>query len=254
MERRPMLIGIAVLVCALLLGGGMQIAEPLLGLPNSVSALGAPWLVCAFAVGALSASRAGVRMATTRAATVPARRGAVAASGATTGGSVATVGVPAAGPWHGAGHVRGAAAGAALLLAGTALYYAALVYGYGPSEMGYAVTMTAAWGMAAILAGGVMGALGALWPRATGRRALLLGALPAGALAGEAVLLWISWDDGAFALAAELLAAALLLGLLTWKRAPLPAAVLTATLIAAAFAGAEAELRHLMHAAGWHGA
>ena len=40
-----------------LLGGGMQVAEPLLGLPNEMTALGAPWLVSAFAVGALIRGR-----------------------------------------------------------------------------------------------------------------------------------------------------------------------------------------------------
>lgn len=202
-----MTVGITVLACALLLGGGMQIAEPLLGLPNSVSALGAPWLVCAFAVGALCTRRR-----------------------------------------------IGAAAGAALLVAGTGLYYAALVYGYGDSALGYAVTMTLAWGAVAAVAGAGMGALGALWRDATGRRALLLGSLPAAALAGEAVLLRASWGAGAAALALEVLIAAVLLGLLTWRRAPLPAAVLTASLLAVVFAGAEAELRDVMRAAGWHGA
>jgi hypothetical protein len=50
-------IGVAVLVAGGLLGGGMQVAERVFGLPNSVSALGAPWLVCAFAVGALVRGR-----------------------------------------------------------------------------------------------------------------------------------------------------------------------------------------------------
>jgi hypothetical protein len=207
MQPKPVTVGIAVLACALLLGGGMQVAEPLLGLPNSVSALGAPWLVCAFAVGALVTRRA-----------------------------------------------TAAAAGAALLVAGTALYYAALVYGYGSSEMGYAITMALAWGAAAAVAGAAMGALGSAWRDATDRRAVLLGALPAAALAGEAVLLWTSWGKGAAALALELVVAALLLWVLTWRRAPLPTALLAASLLAVAFAGAEAEVRDVMRAAGWHGA
>jgi hypothetical protein len=208
MDTRPApAAAVAVLACALALGGGMQIAEPLLGLPNSVSALGAPWLVCAFAVGALAAR------------------------------------VPA-----------GAAAGAALLVAGTGLYYAALVYGYGGSELRYAVTMTLVWGAAAALGGAGMGALGAAWRDATGTRAVLLAALPAAALAGEAVLLLLSWDEGAGALAAELLMAAALLCLLSRRRVPLPAAALAATVLAVVFAGAEAEIRDVMRAAGWHGA
>ena len=56
------------------------------------------------------------------------------------------------------------------------------------------------------------------------------------------------------ALVAELLAAAVLLWLLTWRRAPLPAATLTAAGLAVAFAGMEAEVRDVMRAAGWHGA
>jgi hypothetical protein len=207
MQPSPVTVGIAVLACALLLGGGMQVAEPLLGLPNSVSALGAPWLVCAFAVGALVAHRA-----------------------------------------------LAAAAGAALLVGGTGLYYAALVYGYGDSAVRYALTMALAWGAAAAVAGGVMGAMGSLWRDASGRRAVLLGALPAAALAGEAVLLRVSWGEHAAALALELLVAAALLCLLTWRRAPLPAALLAASLLAVAFAGAEAELRAVMRSAGWHGA
>ena len=258
MEPQPMTVGMVVLACALLLGGGMQVAEPLLGLPNSVSALGAPWLVCAFAVGALTAIHA------RRAA-----RGAVAAGRETAALSTSSAGhewsaAPGrraarrirgvAAGWRASGRVRGAAAGAALLVSGTGLYYAALVYGYGPSELRYALTMTLAWGVVAAAAGGVMGALGALWSRATGRRAVLLGALPAAVLAGEALLLRLSWGRAAFALAAELLLAAVLLGLLTWRRASLRAAVVTAALLAVAFAGAEAELRVIMRAAGWHGA
>jgi hypothetical protein len=42
-----------VLIAGALLGGGVQVAEGVFGLPNAVSALGAPWLVSAFAVGAL---------------------------------------------------------------------------------------------------------------------------------------------------------------------------------------------------------
>jgi hypothetical protein len=47
----------AVLVAGALLGGGVQVAEGVFGLPNAPTALGAPWLVAAFAVGALIRSR-----------------------------------------------------------------------------------------------------------------------------------------------------------------------------------------------------
>jgi hypothetical protein len=51
-SSRSLAIGAAVLIAGGLLGGGMQVAEPVFGLPNEVTALGAPWLVSAFAVGA----------------------------------------------------------------------------------------------------------------------------------------------------------------------------------------------------------
>ena len=50
-------IGVLVLLGAGLFGGAAAVAEPLLGLPNSFTALGAPWLVCAFAVGSLLPGR-----------------------------------------------------------------------------------------------------------------------------------------------------------------------------------------------------
>jgi hypothetical protein len=207
MTQRRTLIAVLVLLCAGALGGGMQIAEPLLGLPNSLSALGAPWLVCAFAVGALV-----VRPA------------------------------------------MAVAAGAALLTAATGLYYAALVYGYGESELDYAATMALVWGAAAGVAGGGMALAGCLWRDARGRRAVILGIVPAAALAGEAVLLAVSWGGARVALAGELLLAVALLCVVTWKHASLPSALLGAAVLAAGFAGAEAGLRDVMRAAGWHGA
>lgn len=53
MSLRGNWIGALVLLSAGVFGGATAVAEPLLGLPNSISALGAPWLVCAFAVGTL---------------------------------------------------------------------------------------------------------------------------------------------------------------------------------------------------------
>jgi hypothetical protein len=47
----------AVLIAGALLGGGVQVAEGVFGMPDAVSALGAPWLVSAFAVGALIRGR-----------------------------------------------------------------------------------------------------------------------------------------------------------------------------------------------------
>jgi hypothetical protein len=205
--QRRILIAVVVLLCAGALGGGMQIAEPLLGLPSSLSALGAPWLVCAFAVGTLVARPA-----------------------------------------------MAVAAGAVLLTTATLVYYAALVYGYGGGAVDYATTMALAWGAAAGVAGGAIALTGSLWRDARGRRAVVLGALPAAALAGEAVLLAETWGGVGFSLAAELVLAVALLCLLTWKHASLPSALLAAGVLAVGFAGVEAELRDVMRAAGWHGA
>jgi hypothetical protein len=205
--QRRTLIAVVVLLVAGALGVGMQIAEPLLGLPNSISALGAPWLVCAFAVGTVVARRA-----------------------------------------------MAVAAGAVLLTSATGLYYAALVFGYGGSALEYATTMALAWSVAASFAGGTMALMGSLWRDATGSRAVVLGALPAAALAGEAVLLAVTWGGAGVALAAELVLAAVLLCVLTWKRAPLPPAVLATIVLGVGFAGLEAEVRDVMRAAGWHGA
>jgi hypothetical protein len=56
-SSRSIAIGVAVLVAGALLGGGVQVAEGVFDLPDEVAALGAPWLVCAFAVGALARRR-----------------------------------------------------------------------------------------------------------------------------------------------------------------------------------------------------
>jgi hypothetical protein len=53
MNARGVAIGIAVLAAGGLLGGGLQVAERVFGLPNEMTALGAPWLVTAFAAGTL---------------------------------------------------------------------------------------------------------------------------------------------------------------------------------------------------------
>jgi hypothetical protein len=187
----------------------MQVAEHIYGLPASVTATGAPWLVAAFAAGAC----------------VGTRRSAVLA-------------------------------GAALLGAGTALWYAAIVYGYGRSSMGYATAMTVAWGAAAALAGGGMALAGAVWRRGAVASATIAAAVPAAALAGEALLLLTEWHGRAQTalLLAELAAAGMLLALLASGRRSLRRAALAATALAAVFAIGEAALREAMRAAGWHGA
>jgi Family of unknown function (DUF6518) len=202
-------IGLLLLVMAGAFGAATAAAEPLLGLPGAVSALGAPWLVCAFAIGTLLRDR------------------------------------------------RAAAVAGALLLSGaTAAYYGAQAYGYGPESFGYATSMTVAWGVAAGVAGGVMAVAGSHWRGATGRRAALLAAVPAAALAGEAVLLSRTWtgSDSGLVLGVELAAAAVLLLVLSVRRAPVAHALAGAVVLAVAFALVEAELRGYMRAAGWHGA
>ena len=57
MTSRSVMVGVGMLIAGGLLGGGMQVAERVFGLPNEVTALGAPWLVSAFAVGALIRGR-----------------------------------------------------------------------------------------------------------------------------------------------------------------------------------------------------
>jgi len=202
-------IGLLVLVGAGAFGAATAVAEPLLGLPDSVSALGAPWLVCAFAVGTL--------MRTCWVAAV---------------------------------------AGALLLSSATAVYYGAQVYGYGPGSLEYAVPMALAWGASGGIAGGVMAAAGSLWRGARGIRAALLAAAPAAALAGEAVLLSREWvgADSMLVLRIELAAAAVLVLVLSRRRAPIVQTLAGAVVLAVAFALAESELRGYMRAAGWHGA
>jgi hypothetical protein len=202
-------ISVAVLASAGLLGGGAAVAEPVLGLPGSLSALGAPWLVCAFAAGTL------------------ARRRWIAA-----------------------------ATGALLLGSATCVYYGAQLYGHGFESLGYATTMAIAWGAIAGVAGAAMAAAGSIWRDEPGRAAAWLGALPAAALAGEALLLSGTWRGigAAAALAAELAAAGCLVVALNWRRMPLLRSVAATVALAAAFAVAEAQVRDYMHAAGWHGA
>jgi hypothetical protein len=208
-SSRSVTIGIAVLVAGGLLGGGVQVAEGVFGLPNEVTALGAPWLVAAFAAGAFVRRR-----------------------------------------------VVAALAGALMLSTGTALYYAAIVVAYGHNAEQYATVMTATWGTLAGAAGAAMALSGAAWRSATGARGALLAALPAAALAGEAVLLSFIWSGGVsgIALALELAAGLAVLLLLSWRRLPLGQALGSAVALAVGFALVESEVRGLMRAAGWHGA
>ena len=201
------MLGVAMLIAGGLLGGGIQVAERVFGLPNEVTALGAPWLVTAFAVGTLI-------------------RGRLTAS----------------------------LAGALMLSTGTALYYAAIVYGDGAAA--YATVMTVTWGAVAAAGGAVMALTGSWWRTASGNRAALLAALPAAALLGEAVLLSFSWrgDVAGIALLCELVCGVVILLMLSRRRVSLSRALASALALALAFALAEAEIRGVMRAAGWHGA
>ncbi len=163
-------------------------------------ALGAPWLVVAFAVGALVGARR------------PAAR------------------------W-----------GAAALALATVGYYA-IALGAG---IGFRAPVALAWLGTAAVAGAAFALAGAAWR--TG--AAWAAALPAGALAGEALLLTQVWDGraAAFVLGAELAAGLLLPFVLVRRAAALPAAV-GLTLAAALVLGlAEAEVREALRAAGWRG-
>jgi hypothetical protein len=208
-SSRSITIGIAVLVAGALLGGGIQVAEGVFGLPNELTALGAPWLVAAFGAGALIRRR-----------------------------------------------VVAALAGALMLSTGTALYYAAIVFAYGRSAGEYATVMTVTWGTLAGAAGAGMALTGAAWRTASGAKGAFLAALPAAALAGEAVLLSFSWSGGAsgIALGLELIGGLAVLLLLSWRRVPVGQALASAAALAVAFALVESEVRGLMRAAGWHGA
>jgi Family of unknown function (DUF6518) len=199
----------AVLVAGALLGGGVQVAEGVFGLPNAPTALGAPWLVAAFAVGAL------IR-----------------------------------------GRVTAGAAGALMLGTGTGLYYAAVVVAYGRSSADYATAMVVLWGFAAAVAGAGMALTGCAWRSASGTRAALLAAVPAAALAGEAMLLSTTWHGPVAdaTLAAEFACGAAVLLLLSWRRAPMGQVLASALALTFAFALAEAEVRDFMRAAGWQGA
>src|SRR5829696_208903 len=175
--------------------------------PQRVTALGAPWLVAAFATGAL-------------------------------------LGRP----------LRGAAGGAALLSAGTLAYYLVQVGVAGPGPAVGLADIALGWAIAAFVVGAAMGVLGALWRRA--RLTALTAAVPAAALAGEAVALAAVWHGrvAAALLLAELALAAVLLPLLAHRRVALLPAAAVAAGLAVVVAIGETELREAMRVVGWRGA
>jgi hypothetical protein len=200
----------AVLAAAVLVGVAGQVGDAAPGVPGRATALGAPWLVAAFAAGAL------LRRPT-----------------------AATLG------------------GAVLLSGGTLSYYAVKLALTGHVRALETGTIAVGWAAAAAVAGAAMGALGALWRDAGQRRgAALLAAVPAAALAGEALLLAGEWRSrtALAVLTAELALAACLLPACAWRRASLPAAALAAGALALGFAATEGEVRSAMRAIGWQGA
>lgn len=205
---RSIAVAIAVLLAAGLVGVAAQLGDLAPGVPGRATALGAPWLLAAFATGALL------------------RRPA-----------------------------PGALAGAVLLCGGTVSYYGVQLVLTGHVRALAAGVIAVGWAAAAALAGAEMGALGALW-RDAARAPALLAAVPAAALAGEALLLAGEWRTrtGLAVLIAELALAVALLPICAWRRASLPVAAIAACALAVAFAAGEAEMRSAMRAVGWRGA
>jgi hypothetical protein len=153
--------------------------------------------------------------------------------------------------------VLGALAGALALAGGTGAWYAFTLWQVGRAALDYTVPVATAWGVAALGAGAVFGAAGAIW-RSGGTdftRALGVSIL-AGCLIGEAILLLAQWHGRAAraVLAAELLAG-LALPLLLLARRPralLLAIVFTFALAMAAAAG-ESYVRDALRDVGWGG-
>jgi hypothetical protein len=205
MRRLPILL--AVLAGSAIIGVAAQLGDVAPGIPARATALGAPWLVAAFALGAVL------------------RRTAVAAAG-----------------------------GALLLSVGTLTYYLVELALTGHARALSIGVIALGWAGAAALAGGAMGALGAVW-RDADRLPLLAAAAPAAALAGEAILLAAEWRSrtAVAVLVAELALAAAILPACARRRASLPAAALAALVLAGVFAAGEAEVRSAMRAVGWRG-
>ena len=204
MTRAALRPALLALLAAVALGLAGRVAVQTLphGQAGSAAvALGAPWLVVAWLVGAAATQR-----------------------------------------WIGA-----LAGGAALVLA-TVAWYALSVAGGGLATVYYAWPVAPAWAVVALVAGGAFGLAGAAWRR--GSVAALV--LPAGALAGEALLLAGEWTGRAAeaALTLELLAAAALSGLVARRR---PAFVPLVVVVAVACAVGEDAVRDALRGAGWAG-
>lgn len=150
--------------------------------------------------------------------------------------------------------LRGALAGAAALVLGTLCWYFVSLAIHGPPAVGYVVPVSMGWSLVAGAAGAAFGLVGALWRDGeTVARAASI-ALLAGALAGEAVLLFGKWTGQAasLVLGVELLAATTAL-MLSRRRAPIMLTLSLFLVAALAMAGAEDAVRDTVRLVGWRG-
>jgi hypothetical protein len=149
--------------------------------------------------------------------------------------------------------VRAALSGGAGLALGTFAWYALSAAANGRPMADYAVVATA-WAAVALAGGALFALAGAAYRgrRRIARTAAL--AVLAGTLAGEALLLAAEWSGraGRAALALELCAALVVLGLGARRTAPLLALALAA-LVAIGVAGTEDAVRDALWLAGWRG-
>lgn len=150
--------------------------------------------------------------------------------------------------------LRGALAGAAALVLGTLCWYFVSLAIHGPPAVGYVVPVSMGWSLVAGAAGAAFGLVGALWRDGeTVARAASI-ALLAGALAGEAVLLFGKWtgEAASLVLGVELLAATTAL-MLSRRRAPIMLTLSLFLVAALAMAGAEDAVRDTVRLVGWRG-
>jgi hypothetical protein len=150
--------------------------------------------------------------------------------------------------------LRGALAGAAALVLGTLCWYFVSLAIHGLPAVGYVVPVSMGWSVVAGAAGAAFGLVGALWREGdTVARAASV-ALLAGALAGEAVLLFGKWTGqvASLVLGLELLAATTVL-MLSRRRAPILLTLGLFLVAAVAMAGAENAARDTVRLVGWRG-
>ena len=223
---RAVLATVLLLAAALAWGYGGHAVDGLRG-GAWASALGAPWLVLAFAIGAALAPRALPQDAECRESGLYDRLGDS----------------QRARTWFVA-----PAAGAAVLAAAVAVYYAALV----DDSPRYAVLVGVAWSAVAAPAGAFCAAAGAAWRRGSAAA----GALPPALLAGEALLLLGEWQHpGARAvLIAELAAAAVLLFVMALRTGARLRTLALAAVLVVACAATEDVVRDALRGVGWAGA